>query len=84
MYENYLPCFNYAAESFTNILGKFAALKDDKIDSNFHDLPIIINPGQSETIANIKFQKNTNYDFRIILNGALRPKQTVNIGYKGQ
>lgn len=78
-YEKSFQCFNYAVKSFTNMLGKIATLKDDKIDSNFHGLPIIINPDKPETLASIKFQKNPEWNFQIILDGTTSPPSVLTL-----
>jgi hypothetical protein len=70
-YQNFSQCFDYAISSFTNLLGKLAALKSDQIDTTLHDLPANVDPeGPIIRIADIKFKKNADWNFNINLNPA--------------
>jgi hypothetical protein len=68
-YTQLFVCFEYAIQSFTNILTEEAALYDDKIDFTFYGLPPSVNPENNTPIpvADIKLQKNKGCTFQIVL-----------------
>ncbi len=74
-YQKGFQYFDHTLNSLTNMLWKIATLKGDKIESDFHGLPLTINSDELPLkIAEIKLKKTPSWDFKITWHsdGALR------------
>lgn len=69
-YENNLPYYDYAIKTFTDFISKAATQDGDVAITTFTDLPNVIGPEIGKTnIAEISFQRNTNWHFTITFSG---------------
>jgi len=67
-YQEFFQCYNYAINSFTNMLGIIATSKGDLLDIKGNGLPAKIDPyGPNTKIAEIKFIKTSGMNFEIDL-----------------
>ena len=69
-YIGKIQSLNYAINSFTNLFNEVAAAKNDKMNLVFNGLPQSLNfPNGADSInvAKLKLEKNSGWDFDIIL-----------------
>lgn len=69
-YERGKPLYDYAIRTLTDMLGKIATLKGDKVSSNYQGLPSLADPDLPNlNVGETKFLINSNWDFQAILVG---------------
>jgi hypothetical protein len=81
------PVFDYAIKTLIDMTGKEAALKGDKVVSNYQGIPPRSNFKQTRyhNVAEIKLQTHTNWSFKADMwcDGSPRPTASLKIGCKG-
>jgi hypothetical protein len=81
-YKNSIQCFNYTITTFINMLKKVADRKGDSVVSDYQSLPPAIISEESINVAEIKFETNADWDFKITLFSRGDPFWQLNIDAK--
>ncbi len=69
-YQDNIVYYDYAITSLTRKLGNAAVLNADKVVSDYHGLPTMISLDVGEiNVAEVKFQKNADWDFKVFFEG---------------